>query len=147
MLRYVDGRNTDDIDLVLSAESLARVPEIAIADTNANFAAGTFRSLRVDVRFASNPFFRRVMDSRMVMHPFAEMEVPCATVEGLVKLKLYALPALYEQRRLQHAALYEADITMLAQAHGVKLGPVLERLQGDVGAGQFEELRKICFGD
>ena len=84
MLRYVDGRNTDDIDLVLSAESLARVPEIAIADTNANFAAGTFRSLRVDVRFASNPVFRRVMDSRMVMHPFAEMEVPCATVEGLV---------------------------------------------------------------
>ena len=29
---------------------------------------------------------------------------------------------------------------MLAQGHAVKLGPVLERLQRDVSAGQFEEL-------
>ena len=39
MLTYIEGRNTKDVDLVLSVESLAAIPEIIIHDRNPEFAA------------------------------------------------------------------------------------------------------------
>src|SRR6266699_1765197 len=40
MLTYIEGRNTKDVDLVLSVESLAKLPEIVITDQNREFARG-----------------------------------------------------------------------------------------------------------
>lgn len=49
LLRYVDGRNTEDLDLILSVESLKQVPELSIVDQNTNFARARFDGLRVDL--------------------------------------------------------------------------------------------------
>src|SRR5580658_497570 len=38
MLTYIEGRNTKDVDLVLSVESLKLLPEIIISDQNREFA-------------------------------------------------------------------------------------------------------------
>src|SRR4051812_26865039 len=38
LLKYIEGRNTDDVDLLLSLESLAKVPELKVRDRNADFA-------------------------------------------------------------------------------------------------------------
>src|SRR6266403_1106242 len=40
MLTYIEGRNTKDVDLVLSVESLVAIPEIVIQDQNRDFARG-----------------------------------------------------------------------------------------------------------
>jgi hypothetical protein len=143
MLRYIEGRNTDDIDLLLSVDSLGRMPELTIRDHDPDFARSTFRSLRVDLLLTANPLFKHVLDHHATTHQFHEIAVPCATVEGLVLLKLYALPSLYHQGDLQRAALYEADITMLAQRYRTALNPLLEILRPRLERGQFQELAAI----
>lgn len=144
MLKYIDGRNTDDIDLLMSVESLAKLPEIKIEDRNPDFAKGRFRSIRVDLLLTSNPVFKLVQDKYATTHRFHELEVPCATVEGLILLKFFALPALYLADDLQRVALYETDITMLSQRHGTALRPLLSVLQQHVDPAQHQELQRIA---
>src|SRR4051794_41557117 len=53
LLQHVRGRNTDDIDLILSAPRLAEIPELEICERTELFAYGRFReALRVDILFA-----------------------------------------------------------------------------------------------
>ncbi|MEX2214037.1 MAG: hypothetical protein WD768_07915 [Phycisphaeraceae bacterium] len=143
LLRYVEGRNTEDIDLVLSVASLEAIPEIEVSERNADFAQGRFGSLRVDVLLASNPVFDRALKHHATTHRFHTFEVPCATVEGLIILKLYALPDLYAQGKLQRAMLYETDIAMLCQRYHPDLRALLESLRSHVAEGPYEELQRI----
>ncbi|MFN0011407.1 MAG: hypothetical protein ACKVS8_07160 [Phycisphaerales bacterium] len=144
LLKYIDGRNTDDVDLLISSAGLAKVPEIVIADRNNDFARGTFRSLRVDILLTENPLFRLVHEGYATTHRFNEIEVPVATAAGLVILKLYALPSVYKQSDLQRAALYETDIAMLCQRCQLALPPLLASVRTHVEPGQFEELARIA---
>ncbi len=144
LLKYVDGRNTEDIDLVVSVAAMQALPEIVIADRNENFAHGHFRGVRVDLLLASNPVFKLAQDQYATRHRFGEFEVPCATVDGLALLKLYALPDLYAQGKLQRALLYENDLAMLCQKHKPDLKMLLSVLRRHVDAGPFQELIRIA---
>lgn len=143
LLRYVEGRNTQDIDLVLSAKALPQFPELILSDQNRDFGRGTFENLRVDLLFTENPLFQLVHDRYATTHKFQEIEVRIATVEGLLLLKLYALPSLYRQGDGQRIALYEADITMLCQRYRPQIEPLLETLAKFVDPGAMHELRNI----
>lgn len=143
LLKYIDGRNTEDIDLLLSLESLQRLPEILVAERNRDFARGKYRSIPVDVLLTENPLFHLVQQRYSTQHRFLEMDVSCATVEGLLLLKLYALPSLYQQGDGQRIALYEADITMLCQRYRPPTEPLLMTLEPFLAAGQIDELRRI----
>jgi hypothetical protein len=143
LLRYVEGRNTDDIDLILAVEDAARIPEIIVEERERDAAKARFRSVRVDLLFTSNKVFRLAKERYGTTHQFAEIAVPCATVEGLVLLKLYALPSLYRLGNVQRAALYETDILMLCQRHVADIPSILEVLRPFVGAGDFDELQRI----
>ena len=144
LLRYVDGRNTQDIDLLISLESLQRVPEIVIADRNKEFARARFKSLAVDLLLTVNPLFKLVAEKYATVHPFAEIPVPCATVEGLILLKLYALPSLYRQGDGQRIGLYETDIFLLCQRHNPNIANLMETLRQFVGETDFQELTNIA---
>jgi hypothetical protein len=143
LLKYTDGRNTEDIDLLLSVESLQAIPEIALTDQNKDFGRGRFRNLRVDLLFSGNPVFRLVGEKYATSHQFAELEVRCATVEGLVLLKLYALPSLYRQGDGQKIGLYENDIFMLCQRNRPDTKAILEKLKPHVDADAHRELCNI----
>lgn len=143
LLRYIDGRNTDDIDLIIAVEDAARIPEIVIQHRDADTARARFRSVRVDLLFTTNKVFRLAKDRYATTHHFAEVQVPCATVEGLVLLKLYALPALYRHGDMQRAALYETDVLMLRQRHNPNVARVMETLSPHIAPGEFEELQRI----
>jgi hypothetical protein len=141
--RYIEGRNTQVVDLVLSAKALPQLPELVLSDQNRDFARGKFETLQVDVRFTENPLFELVHERYATTHKFQEIEVRIATVEGLLLLKLYALPSLYRQGDGQRIALYEADITMLWQRYRPQIEPLLETLARFVEAGAMQELRNI----
>jgi hypothetical protein len=47
MLHYVQGRNTEDIDLIISVSSLQALPEIALTSQKNNFARGAFAMVSV----------------------------------------------------------------------------------------------------
>lgn len=143
LLRYVDGRNTQDVDLVLSAQALSQLPELVLSDQNREFARGRFESVRVNLLFTEYPLFRLVHDRYATTHRFQEIEIRIANVEGLLLLKLYALPALYRQGDGQTIALYEADVTMLCQRYRPAIEPLLDMLAAFVDTGSMQERRTI----
>lgn len=144
MLTYIEGRNTKDVDLVLSIESLAKIPEIVVYDENRDFARGKFGDLLVDLLFTKNPLFKLIADKYATNHRFLELDVRSATVEGLLLLKLFALPSLYRQGRAQRVGLYENDIFMLCELGRPQMEPIFDVLKRFVDAGQMQELRNIA---
>jgi hypothetical protein len=143
MLTYVEGRNTNDVNLVLSVETLDMMPEIIVKDCNRDFARGRFGDLTVDLLLTSNPLFRLVADQFTVEHRFLEMNVRTATPQGLILLKLFALPSLYRQGDGQRIGLYENDIFMLCDKVRPAIEPIFEILENHVDADQLRELRNI----
>jgi predicted nucleotidyltransferase len=143
MLRYVEGRNTEDIDLLMSLTSMKQLPEIAVEEQSEYFIRGRFRSVRVDVLLTANALFAEVQQGFATTHRFAELEVPTATPAGLVLLKLYALPSLYRQGWFDRVSIYESDIASLLQRHRPEVEPLLQRLQPHLEAGDLHELRGI----
>lgn len=143
MLRYVEGRNTDDVNLLMSLLSVKQLPEITIEEQSEFFIRGRFRSVRVDVLLTANAVFAEVQHSCRTIHQFSELDVPTATPEGLILLKLYALPSLYRQGLFDRISVYEGDIASLIQRHQRDVEPLLQRLQPHLEAGDFHELQEI----
>ena len=128
LLQYVEGRNTEDIDLIMTVAALEHLPELRIETRDADFARTRFEDLKVDVLLTSNPLFDQVRKHHTTSKRFVEHDIPCATVEGLVLLKLYALPSLYRQGNFARVGLYENDISTLIYAHKPSLTPLLADL-------------------
>ena len=139
MLQYVEGRNTEDIDLIVALQSLQELPEIAIETRDEYFARGKYGILQVDFLLTHNPLFDHVHRHCATVQTFAERDIPCATVEGLLLLKLYALPSLYRQGNFARVGLYENDIATLIHDYQPDISPLLAELRShlsdtDLGA-------------
>jgi len=144
LLQYVEGRNTEDIDLILSPSSLGMLPEIVLSkQDDASFAHGIFEGLQIDLLLTSNPLFEEVARRYTTRRSFVEREIPCATVEGMILLKLYALPSLYRQGNLVRAALYETDLLTLIHGYQPALEPLFAELAPHVSETDLAALRKI----
>jgi hypothetical protein len=144
LLQYVEGRNTEDIDLILSSASLTKLPEIVLTGRDGeHFARGDFEGLQVDLLLTSNPLFETVARRYATTRPFVEREISCATVEGMIILKLYALPSLYRQGNVVRAALYETDLLTLIHRYRPDLEPLFVELAPHVSAPDLAALRKI----
>jgi hypothetical protein len=143
MLQYVQGRNTEDIDLMMSVSSLQKLPEIVITSQEDNFARGTFDTLQIDFLLTHNPCFAMVQRRYATIQPFRERDIPCATVEGLLLLKLYALPSLYRQGNFARVGLYENDIATLMYDYQPDPGPLFEELERYLSGSDVTALRDI----
>lgn len=143
MLVYVQGRNTQDIDIILSADGLDRLPEISIEERKGEFARGRLGDLQVDLLLADNPLFDTVRREHTVRQRFAEREIPCASVEGLLLLKLFSLPSLYRQGQFDRVELYERDVAMLVREFQPDLDPIFEELTKHLLESDLHEVRSI----
>ena len=143
LLQYVGGRNTEDIDLIMPAPALERLPEIIITDRNESFALGRLGELRIDLLLTANPLFAEVMSRYSQPRVVGEVTIPCATVEGLLLLKLYALPSLYRSGDFTRVSLYENDIAALIEAYRPSLNTLLIELQGFLSLSDLTEVRSI----
>jgi hypothetical protein len=143
MLRYVPGRNTEDLDLIMAAASLKRVPEIRVHSQDKDFARGSFDGLQIDILLTSNRLFHRVQQRYATRQHFQDVDVMCATVQGLLLLKLYALTSLYCQGDLIRAATYELDILSLLHLYNPALEPILAELAPHVSATDLDAVRDV----
>ena len=144
LLQYVEGRNTEDIDLIMALSSLGELPEIRKTGQDGDdFARGLFDGIKIDLLLTSNPLFDKVRRRYATRQRFVEREIPCATPEGLVLLKLYALPSLYRQGNFERAGLYENDIRTLMQRYGIDPDPLFVELEDYLSPTDLEALRKI----
>ena len=126
LLQYIQGRNTEDIDLIIAVSSLKRLPEIQMLSQDDNFARGQYKGLQIDFFLTKNPVFARVQKKYTVTQRFLERDIVSATVEGLLILKLYAIPSLYRQNNFARVGLYENDVATLMYYYKPAM-PAIER--------------------
>ena len=141
MLSYIEGRNTQDIDFILSKLDLDDLPEISITDENRDFLRGDFEGLQIDVLLTNNKLFKLVRDRYATERQFGDRSIRCATVEGLVLLKFFALPSLYRQGQFDKVSIYENDITQLLLNYQVELPQLLKILRKHLLASDIEALQ------
>ena len=143
LLTYVEGRNTQDIDLIMTLPSLAKLPEIKIESQDMFFARGKFGELQIDILLTKNPLFAKVEKDYTTTKQFMDRKISCATVDGLILLKLFALPSLYRQGGFERVGIYENDIATLINAFDPKMQPLLKELSKHLNADDMAEAQKI----
>ncbi len=143
LLQYVEGRNTQDIDLIMGLSSLERLPEIELTERDENFARGTFEGLQIDILLTRNPLFAFVRQQHASPAVYDESTITTATVEGLVLLKLYALPSLYRQGDFARVGIYENDVATLLHAYEPDINVLLLELESFMGATDLQEIDAI----
>jgi len=146
MLVYIEGRNTQDIDLIIPHDALKKLPELVVEDENPEFARGKFGDVPVDFLFTHNKLFQEIAERHVVSKQFVERSIPCATVEGIVLLKLYALPSLYRLGTFEKVDLYQNDVLRLMRDFSMQTEPLFQELARHMLPSDVEELRKIVGG-
>ena len=143
LLTYVEGRNTQDIDLIMALPSLQKLPEIKIESQDMYFARGRFGELQIDSLLTKNPLFAKVEKSYTTTRQFKDRKIRCATVEGLILLKLFALPLLYRQGSFERVGNYENDIATLAYTFNPEIEPLFKELSKHLNETDLAEAHGI----
>ena len=127
----------------MALPSLAKLPEIKIESQDMYFARGKFGELQIDILLTKNPLFAKVEKKYTATRKFMDRKIRCATVEGLILLKLFALPSLYRQGSFERVAIYEADIATLVNAFNSKMEPLLKELGKHLNEIDMKSARSI----
>lgn len=143
LLTYVGGRNTQDIDLIMALPSLVKIPEIKISSQDMYFARGLFGELQIDVLLTKNPLFDKVAREYSTEKKFLDRDIRCATVDGLILLKLFALPSLYRQGSFERVGTYENDLASLIYAFNPNMETLLEELSGYLNGTDMAEAQQV----
>ncbi len=143
LLTYVEGRNTEDIDLIMASPSLEKLPEIEIETRDIYFARGKFGELQIDILLTKNPLFAKVDKEYSNASRFMDRKIRSATVEGLILLKLFALPSLYRQGSFERVGIYENDIAALMNAFNPDVESLLVELGSHLNETDMAEARRI----
>lgn len=143
ILHYVEGRNTQDLDLLMALSSLEKLPELKIAEQDKNFVRVNYSELQIDILLTQNPLFKKVHSGYSKVQKFLDRNIPLATVEGLLLLKLYALPSLYRQGNFARVGIYENDIATLLHYYQPDMPSLLTELSNYVDENDFKEINGV----
>lgn len=143
ILHYVEGRNTEDLDLLMTVSSLEKLPELEIVERDMYFVRAKYNELQIDILLTKNPLFKKVHSDYSTAKNFLDRKIPLATVEGLLLLKLYALPSLYRQGNFARVGIYENDIATLLHYYQPDAEALLNELSKYVDEKDFSEIRSI----
>ncbi len=143
LLHYVEGRNTQDLDLLMAASALEKLPELKVLSQDLYFVRAEYAGLQIDVLLTKNPLFKKVQSKYSTVQRFLDRDIPMATVEGLLLLKLYALPSLYRQGSFSRVGIYENDVATLLHDHQPNLPALLAELSKYVNETDLAEIRSI----
>jgi hypothetical protein len=143
ILYYVEGRNTQDLDLLMAVSSLEKLPELKIVAQDRYFVRANYNELQIDIFLTENPLFKKVHQEYSKVEQFLDLNIPLATVEGLLLLKLYALPSLYRQGNFARVGIYENDIATLMHYHQPDMTRLLEELSNYVSETDLGEIRGV----
>jgi hypothetical protein len=143
LLHYVEGRNTQDLDLLMALSSVQKLPELEISSQDKYFVRATYDALQIDILLTQNPLFHRVHKDFAKIELFLDRSIPLATVEGLLLLKLYALPSLYRQGNFARVGIYENDIATLLFYYQPDIAALLNELAQYVSETDLAEIKDV----
>lgn len=99
--------------------------------------------MQIDILLTRNRLFEKVRQGYATRQHFVERDIPCATVEGLLLLKLYALPSLYRQGNFARVGLYENDIATLMFSYRPNLEPLFSELAQHLSETDLTAIQQI----
>ena len=143
ILHYIEGRNTQDLDVLMSVSSLEKLPELNVLSRDMDFVRASYNELQIDVLLTQNPLFRKVHSQYSKVEKFLDRKIPLATVEGLLLLKLYALPSLYRQGNFARVGIYENDIATLLHDYRPDVSALLTELSQYVNESDLAEIKGV----
>ena len=143
LLHYVEGRNTEDLDIIMSLSSLEKLPAIKVVNQDMYFVRGEYMELQIDILLTKNPLFKKVQKKYSAIQHFLDQDIPFATVEGLLLLKLYGLPSLYRQGNFARVGIYENDIAALIHYYKPDLTQIIEEISSYIGENDLLEIKNI----
>jgi len=143
LLHYVEGRNTQDLDLLMALSSLDKLPEFKITHQELYFVRAEYEGLQIDILLTTNPLFKKVHDEHAHVQQFLDGDIPIASVEGLLLLKLYALPSLYRQGNFSRVGIYENDVATLLYDYQPDVSHLQAELSEHVSESDLAEIKNI----
>jgi len=143
LLHYVEGRNTQDLDLLMAVSALEKLPELEIANQDMYFVRANYGALQVDILLTQNPLFKTVHSQYAQTKRFLDRDITLATVLGLLLLKLYALPSLYKQGNFAKVGIYENDIATLLHYYQPNMSKLLDELSTYVDGGDLAKIKSL----
>lgn len=152
LLAYMQDRNTQDLDLIISRTDFAKIsPALNILESDDNFAnCETADGLKVDFLFTDNAIFNYVKKVFCQKRAYQEGSFFIATVEGLVLMKLYAWADLYlngklfnDKYFLTKSLRYKNDIEVLLLNYEINLIPLERILEKNLEASKFELVQDL----
>jgi hypothetical protein len=143
ILHYVEGRNTQDLDLVMAVSSLEKLPELKISSQDMYFVQANYNNLQIDILLTKNPLFEKVHREYSKVEKFLDRNIPLATVEGLLLLKLYALPSLYRQGNFARVGIYENDVATLLHYYQPDISSLLGELSNYLNENDLSEIKGV----
>ncbi len=137
-------RPTDDFDFIVSRRDIEQLQELTQHSSDRNFGRYLYQGTQIDARYRDNPIFEYVMGHCLDSAVIEGKEIVRASPTGIILLKLYALPSLYQQGQQRRAMIYENDISaLLIQGIAVDFDAILKVLAGELLPGQIKELSNI----
>ena len=143
ILHYIEGRNTQDLDVLMAVSSLEKLPELRVSSQDRDFVRARYNELQIDILLTQNPLFKKVHSQYSKVEKFLDRNIPLATVEGLLLLKLYALPSLYRQGNFARVGIYENDIATLLHDYQPDISPLLSELSQYVNESDLTEIKGV----
>ena len=127
----------------MALSSLEKLPELKISSQDVDFVRASYGELQIDILLTQNPLFKKVHDSYSKAQSFLDRDIPLATVEGLLLLKLYALPSLYRQGNFARVGIYENDVATLLHYYSPNVTSLLSELSKYVNENDLAEIKNI----
>ena len=123
--------------------SLEKLPELKISSQGTYFVRANYKELQIDILLTKNPLFEKVHKEYSKIERFLDRNIPLATVEGLLLLKLYALPSLYRQGNFARVGMYENDIATLLHDYRPDMPALLAELANYMNESDLAEVSNV----
>lgn len=137
-------RPTDDIAFIVSRRDIEQLQELTQQSSDRNFGRYLYQGTQIDALYRDNPIFEYVMGNCLDSAVIEGKKIVRASPAGIILLKLYALPSLYQQGQQRRAMIYENDISaLLIQGIAVDFDAILKVLAGELLPSQIKELSNI----
>jgi hypothetical protein len=140
MSAYLADRFTKNADLLMSVDLPKCVPEMQIQERTDFFCFGRFRGIQVVAYSTANPFFEAIRLQFVTTVNLGGMDVPTATVDGLIALNLYAIHLLTRQRDFYRNERYEKNIIALLARYETSFEPILGLVSSNLPPDNVKEL-------
>jgi hypothetical protein len=143
ILHYIEGRNTQDLDVLMAVSSLEKLPELKVSSQDMYFVRASYNELQIDILLTQNPLFKKVHSQYSKVERFLDRNIPLATVEGLLLLTWYALPSLYRQGNFARVGIYENDIATLLHDYQPEVSPLMSELSQYVNERDLAKIKGV----